>query len=138
VSTYLTTNDDRLLDEALKEKKGNITPICFNTDVPPQDHQRARYFKLHGDIKMPNTIVLTKNDYRDFLRRNESLKNELKHLLATKVFLFVGYSHCDPDIDTLIDDVIFDLSEDRPPVYTVQFDCTRMLILWNQLAVGIF
>jgi hypothetical protein len=40
------------------------------------------------------------------------------------VFLFVGYSHRDPDIDTLIDDVIFDLGEDRPPVYTVQLDCS--------------
>lgn len=124
VSTYLTTNYDRLLDDALRREKGDITPICFNSAIPYQSAQKVKYFKLHGDIKLPNTIVLTKADYRDFLRKNASIRNELKHLFATKVFLFVGYSHRDPDIDSLMDDVIFELGEHKPPIYSTHFNCS--------------
>ena len=124
VSTYLTTNYDRLLDEALKREKGDITPICFNTGIPYQSSHKVKYFKLHGDVKLPDTIVLTKDDYRDFLRKDTLIKNELRHLFATKAFLFVGYSHRDADIDTLMDDVMFELSENKPPIYSTQFNCS--------------
>lgn len=88
-----------------------------------------RVFKLHGSLTSPASIVATSADYqiRKQTLRDDLLGAHLKSMLASKTFLFVGYSFGDEDFnqiyellmeetkDALPRSVIVTLSEGDPP-----------------------
>src|SRR6266567_2769242 len=67
ISTYWTTNYDRLIENALKKanKKADVKFLVeqiFNTR-PKRD---AVVYKMHGDVLLPARAVLTKQDYEKY------------------------------------------------------------------------
>ncbi len=103
---YLTTNYDDFLMQALQRDRAPTRELCrWNTLVSGQPSPLSEtdptvpnpvVFHLHGHIGVPESLVLTEDDYLDFLV-NTSLDQELipprvQAALAGASLLFVGYS----------------------------------------------
>lgn len=113
-SIYITTNYDNLLEEALRKRPRHVehdscewngyrkiagTPSIFSTGYQP-DEGHPLVYHLHGELDVPESIVLTEEDYLSFLlRANEEgaglLPPPIRVALASNALLFVGYSMTD-------------------------------------------
>jgi hypothetical protein len=111
---YLTTNYDGLMTQALKERGKSVQEsICvWNRSVsafmPPRFSLDPAYtptsdnplvYHLHGHYEFPESIVLTEDDYLDYLIRIAH-DEDLLPLVVRKAFmsaslLFVGYRIAD-------------------------------------------
>jgi hypothetical protein len=91
--TIVTTNWDPLLERALDV----LVPITEDRDLAFWDDQKKQVLKLHGCITRPHSIVATRSDYEACVNANALVFNKLRDLMATKTFLFTGYSLEDAD-----------------------------------------
>lgn len=129
---FVTTNYDFLFDNALNEERGRVLPVWTSSQLP--FYQDILYIKLHGDLNDPNSIALTKSNYRRHFREEESLFSELQSIFAKNVVLFLGYSHRDPDIEFIIEEIRHKFGEFGQPIYSVQFDADRERVKYLALS----
>jgi SIR2-like domain len=109
----ITTNYDKLFERALitagrDPRVGVYTP---NLEATPDDYDPTAespvLFKLHGDIDRPDTIVITDEDYIQFVLRMSNkepydpIPLTLKYCLTRWTTLFVGYSLLDYNLRLL-------------------------------------
>ena len=103
---FITTNYDNLIEESLKKWQPNrfYRPPVTNrhlTEMAEIFHVRATnfIFKPHGDASDIESIILTREQYRQLLpqgERHAALKS-LETLLATRQVVYLGFGLCDPD-----------------------------------------
>ncbi len=102
IKTIITTNYDRLFEEAYKGK-GHV--VISPKKIPFIDSKRVQIFKVHGDLVDPGSIIITKSDYLRFFS-NDSEYNDLwttiKTILLTKNIVFLGYGIEDPNIEVIL------------------------------------
>ncbi|HSL44624.1 MAG TPA: SIR2 family protein [Anaerolineales bacterium] len=110
---YMTTNYDRFMTDALKaagkrprrelcrwNKLIKECPSIFDKvpDFEPNPEEPI-VFHLHGHDEYPESLVLTEEDYLDFLvsisKDDELLPHQVRRYLASTSLLFVGYSLAD-------------------------------------------
>ena len=92
VREAVTTNYDTLYENAA------IVPHAKTLKVLPRQRRSADepwLLKLHGDIKLHNSIVLTREQYLRFDSDSTPLASVVQSLMVTKHMLFVGYSLSD-------------------------------------------
>src|SRR5699024_1935765 len=70
-------------------------------------------YKMHGDIGIPNSAVLLKDDYEIYDKKNKLFTKTLQTDLYSNTFLFVGFSFDDPNLQTILSKVRIML-EDNP------------------------
>jgi hypothetical protein len=110
----ITTNYDRLFEEALVKagkrpvvhvynpKDGEKTP-----DHLTHDENNPYIFKLHGDIQSPESIVISDEDYIQFVLRmsekesSHPVPQTFRYNLSRWPTLFVGYSLLDYNLRLL-------------------------------------
>ncbi len=110
---YLTTNYDDFLIRALRARnKQPVQESCRWTSRPsfetrPQIFDRADFtpstkaplvYHLHGQIDIPASLVLTEDDYVDFLvnmARAEIIPPLIRATIAENMLLFIGYRLAD-------------------------------------------
>lgn len=97
ISVIVTTNWDRLLDNALRDAGKRVTTVVDNYEVAFSNKSETLLVKMHGSIERPDSIVLTERDYQEFFERLPNLVDMLLYFFATRTFLFVGYSLADPN-----------------------------------------
>lgn len=99
IRTVWTTNYDDLLEAAfatankradVKRRPEDFAFTRRNADVT--------IYKMHGDKTCPAEAVLTKEDYETYNSARELFTIALKGDLATKTFLFLGFSFSDPNV----------------------------------------
>jgi hypothetical protein len=101
----LTSNYDDIFEEAysLEPKR---PPVFLPRDIPEAQRclQSDSFFvlKIHGDARIPESIVLGSRDYSKLLYRCESYRKFLDILFGYFTVLFVGFGGQDPDLDTVI------------------------------------
>lgn len=113
---YITTNYDHILEEALKFKnKKPKSEICrwydklgeylenagkysiFKEGYKPSSEEPLVYH-LHGDMDVPQSLVLTERDYIQFVinlskeKEKDILPSAVRSALATSSLIFIGYS----------------------------------------------
>ncbi len=93
LNRFVTTNWDPFLERALDV----LVPIVEDRDVAFWDDSKRQVLKIHGCVTRPYSIVATQSDYDACMKRNPLIFNKLKDLMATKTFIFVGYSMRDAD-----------------------------------------
>jgi hypothetical protein len=96
----LTTNFDTLLEQAIQQTEG-VPPDAIIEDAHIgliDEARRTTVAKLHGCVSLMSSIVLTRDDYEVYLERHPAMVAYVQALLATRTFLFVGYSLTDPDL----------------------------------------
>lgn len=98
VSTYWTTNYDKLIEKSL-ENNGKICDVktcCANLTTTLKGRNVVVY-KMHGDVDHPEEAVLIRDDYESYSREKKPFINTLSGDLMTKTFLFIGFSFSDPN-----------------------------------------
>ncbi len=106
IKTYWTTNYDHVIEENLKAA-GRIPDVKADIDqlqivLPNRD---AVVYKMHGDVSNPSRAVLTKEDYELYDVNRPKFRELLVSDLISKVFLFIGFSFTDPNIDFLLGEI---------------------------------
>ncbi|HIF9181806.1 TPA: SIR2 family protein [Photobacterium damselae] len=103
--TIVTTNYDRIPDQAGKGKYR----VHTNKNAPEAsrnfNNDKNTVFKIHGDITDQSSIVLTTSDYQKIINDNESTRTLLTSLFTTKRLIFIGFSLTDPHIDIILDKI---------------------------------
>lgn len=122
---YITTNYDDFMFQALeyREKKPkrelchwnesvkHLAPTVLGGEYEPSP-ANPLVFHLHGHYKWPQSLVLTEDDYLEFLvnfsneRRLQFLPPAIRNALAHTSLLFVGYSLADWSFRVLFRSVI--------------------------------
>lgn len=97
----ITTNFDKLLESAFTQP-GRIAPtIVTELDELFVSVKSSEFFilKLHGDIDRPKSIVLTRDEYINFIneKRGQLLLDTLKQQLMFRTVLFLGFGLTDPN-----------------------------------------
>jgi hypothetical protein len=110
----MTTNYDRLFERALRRDAVDREPIVlvydprgeeptgdFPGDLTEIDVRTPWLLKMHGDLESPDSIVVTDEDYINFVRRmtamgdNYPIPASLLYALRKRPVLFVGYGLLD-------------------------------------------
>lgn len=110
---FITTNYDGFMVEALRQQHKDPRPeICRWNQSPAVKGERVVLsagvvptaaspivFHLHGRLAVPESLVLTEDDYLDFLvavsRDARLLPHQIKKALAGTSLLFIGYRLAD-------------------------------------------
>lgn len=115
ISTYWTTNYDISIEKGLEEANRNPDVKSEQDQLPVMKHDRdAIVYKMHGDVARPATAVLTKSDYEMYENKRPLFRTALKGDLLSKVFLFIGFSFEDPNLDYILGQIRSLLGEDVP------------------------
>jgi hypothetical protein len=97
----ITTNFDKLLEAAFTQP-GCVSPATVTQPEELVISIRSGEFfilKIHGDIDRPQSIVLTRDEYEQFIhsRRGQLLLDTLRQQLMFRTVLFVGFGLTDPN-----------------------------------------
>lgn len=106
--SVLTSNYDALIEGAYAAESGGILPPVFSVEGVNQAIDCLRndkhfVFKVHGDINIPDSIVLGNRDYSKLLYQSPAYRSFLETIFASYTVLFVGFSGSDPDLDGIVD-----------------------------------
>lgn len=126
IKTYWTTNYDKLLEDSLKAA-GKIPDVKFTLDHlkltrPKRD---AIVYKMHGDIDHPDDAILTKDDYERYESTRGQYVTALSGDLVAKMFLFLGFSFIDPNLDYILSRVRVSLHGKPRDHYCIFKKCKR-------------
>lgn len=103
ISGMLTTNWDSLLENTFK----TFTPRIGQKEVIFNDQKKfAEIFKIHGCISKPDSLIVTENDYDQFINKNHYLNSKILTLLVDFPIVFMGYSLSDKNIEKIISNLI--------------------------------
>ncbi|WP_279282045.1 SIR2 family protein [Enterococcus gallinarum] len=103
ISTYWTTNYDRLIEEGLKENNRKADVKIDEENLANNIFDRdAVVYKMHGDVFSPHKAVITKDDYELYNEKHSLFTTALKGDLISKTFLFIGFSFEDPNLDDIL------------------------------------
>jgi len=106
--SVLTSNYDALIEGAYAAESGGILPPVFSSNGVNQAIECIRndkhfVFKVHGDINIPNSIVLGNRDYSRLLYQSPAYRSFLETIFSSYTVLFVGFGGNDPDLEGIVD-----------------------------------
>ncbi|WP_144481668.1 SIR2 family protein [Bacillus pumilus] len=120
ISTYWTTNYDSMIEKAL-EDQGRIVDIKSNQTHLPVSvaNKDATVYKMHGDLREIDKIILTRDDYERYNRTHPKFRDILEGDLLSKTFLFLGFSFTDPNISYILSRIRIVLEGNSRPHYCI-------------------
>jgi SIR2-like protein len=114
----LTTNYDRTLKGQIPEPsmyrqllRSVRTPWIGTLYVTAKDTKQRPLLKLHGDLDSPQTIVLTRRDYRRLLYENPDYLSFLRAYLVSHTVLYLGFSFTDAYLNELRSELLTRLDQ---------------------------
>jgi hypothetical protein len=112
----ITTNWDDYF-----EREADAVPLVYGPDFDYWDLAQRKVLKIHGSVLNPGTIIATRDEYKESLAAlaDHALGGTVRHLLATRSVVFVGYSLRDDDIRDVIDVLRSDLQTAAKRCYFV-------------------
>ena len=87
------------------------TPWIGTLYVSYKDRRERPLLKLHGDLKSPDTIVLTRRDYRRLLYEQPDYLNFLRAYLMSHAVLYLGFSFTDAYLNELRSEILTRLDQ---------------------------
>ena len=131
----ITTNYDKLFESALIAEGREPHKVIYNPepkettdDYPDPTAENPVVFKIHGDIEHRDSLVITDDDYIDFVLRMsdkgslDPVPLGLKFYLTRWTTLFVGYSLLDYNLRLLFKTLRWRIDPASvPDVYSVDY-----------------
>lgn len=117
----ITTNYDTMIEEIIYKGKTkcHVGQKLFR-DIEDDYAMNAQsretkvdLYKIHGCIKQPETIVITKEDYDNFFQKSKYLYAKILTLFCEYPLIFMGYSISDRNIKDVLTTIIDILSEEE-------------------------
>jgi hypothetical protein len=141
----ITTNYDQLFEQALAAvgKQPRLAIYTPQLERMPEYHDASAanpvIFKIHGDISRPETLVVTDEDYIEFVLRMSSIGTydpvplAVKFHLTAWTTLFVGYSLLDYNLRLLFKTLRWKIdSANYPDMYSVDFQPDPLILdVWQ-------
>lgn len=120
VTTWWTTNYDKLIETALREA-GKVVDVKHTVPqlaitAPRRD---AIVYKMHGDVEHPNEAVATRDDYESYQKTRGAFINALAGDLVSKTFLFLGFSFTDPNLEQVLARIRLTFRNDQRRHYAI-------------------
>jgi hypothetical protein len=106
IDRWWTTNYDDVVERAIKlvGKKPHVIAAAANATVWPKGTQ-ALVNKMHGDLSDLDNIVITSDDYEDYVQRFPMFRERLLSDLTERTFVFLGYSFTDPHFEFILSEL---------------------------------
>lgn len=103
IYSFWTTNYDDLIESALANA-GRIPDTKHTVKQLPYSKPKrdAIVYKMHGDATLPNEAVITKDDYERYSTDKQPFLTMLNSELISKLFVFIGFSFTDPNLDYVL------------------------------------
>jgi len=95
VGSIITTNYDCFI-----EKTFEFTPLIGNDILLSNPY--GSVYKIHGCVTDPNKIILTEDDYSEFITKYELIRAQLLSLFIHNPIVFIGYSIGDINIKNIL------------------------------------
>jgi hypothetical protein len=141
----ITTNYDQLFERALRDAGKQPRVAVYKADMEPTmdyDDETALspvIYKLHGDIAHRESLVVTDEDYIQFVLRMsdkepyDPVPLSLKHYLKRWTTLFVGYSLLDYNLRLLFKTLRWRIDPAKVPLtYSVDLQPDELILdVWE-------
>jgi nucleoside phosphorylase len=128
VRIIFTTNYDDLIERSLREAERRLNVIISEPELAFWSEDRIQIIKLGGDLRRPESIVLTKQDFNTYFAIRPRLSERLRTTLESKTALFLGYSLQDPFFNQIWDNIGLDFGRYRLRGYAVMFNAQPLEI----------
>jgi hypothetical protein len=99
--SIVTTNYDPLIELLFPDYE----PIVGQSILRSSHASFGELFKIHGCSSEPGSIVITRDDYDEFVEKKKYLSAKLLTYFAEHPLLFIGYSATDPNIRAILSDI---------------------------------
>nr|WP_294947044.1 SIR2 family protein [uncultured Mucilaginibacter sp.] len=103
IDGIITTNWDEFTNHLLEDFEVFIgqNQLLFsdNTSI-------GEIYKIHGSVNLPESIIVTKEDYSSFHKRNQFLAAKLFTIFAEHPIIFLGYSLSDANIIDILNSIV--------------------------------
>ena len=146
-SMIVTTNYDQLFEDALRDagKRPFVSVYDKNSDEASADYrgtpsaQSPFLFKIHGDVEKPESMVITDEDYIDFILRmsergaSDPIPLTFRFFFTKHPTLFVGYSLLDYNLRLLFKTLRWKIDQANiPNTYSVDlYPDPLILDVWH-------
>lgn len=99
----ITTNYDILLEKIFNDK---YKPIVGQQIIKKSEANKiGQILKIHGCVTEPSEIVICKNDYDNFKKKQKYLSAKLLTYFIEHPIIFIGYSISDANIIGILNDI---------------------------------
>jgi hypothetical protein len=115
IDRIVTTNWDPFLEQSMNI----LIAMIEDRDLAFWEDTKRQVLKIHGCITRPYTLVATRNDYETCIKRNPLIFIKLRDLMASRTFVFVGYSLRDSDFRLVWEEITNYLGPLRRLAYVV-------------------
>lgn len=115
--TVITTNYDPLLELIFPDYQPIIGEEILRTDY----QSIGEILKIHGCVSEPESLVLTEEDYEEWINKRKYLSAKLLTYFAEHPVLITGYSASDNNIQRLLSDIDEILSPEDELVDNIYF-----------------
>lgn len=97
----VTTNYDKLAEQLCdQENYQSLTP-----GLPiPRSRENARVYHIHGSVDVPDKMIVTADDYFQFLNAESYFSRKLSTLLHENTVVILGYSLGDTNLKAILSD----------------------------------
>ncbi|WP_122454547.1 SIR2 family protein [Pseudomonas viridiflava] len=118
--SIITTNYDCLLESIFPK----FTPVIGQQILYANHSSIGEIFKIHGCASDARSIVITREDYDNFLKKKKYLSAKMLAFFAEHPLIFIGYSAEDPNVRAILSDIDEILSESGaliPNIYHLEW-----------------
>lgn len=103
IKEYWTTNYDDIIEREIEKRGKVVDTVIDQMSFKYHDPNReVVVYKMHGDKKHPDDVVLTKEDYQNYDEKRNLFTKLLSVELIRKTFLFIGFSFNDPNLERIL------------------------------------
>jgi hypothetical protein len=95
IGSIVTTNYDKLVENIFE-----FNPLIGNNILLSNPY--GSVYKIHGCISNPEKIIITEDDYQDFIEKYELIRAQLLSLFIHNPIIFIGYSISDENIKNIL------------------------------------
>ncbi len=110
VSGVVTTNYDTFLEYIFDDFESYVgqEELLFS-----QIYELAEIYKIHGCCSLPESLVVSADDYSAFNKKNAYLAAKLLTIFLEHPVIFIGYSLNDPNIRQILGNIVQCLNGDQ-------------------------
>lgn len=118
LSGVITTNYDLFFETLFSDYKTFVGQdnLCFSAI-----QGIAEIYKIHGSVSVPDTIVINDKDYQIFRDKGKYLAAKLMTIFMEYPIIFIGYSIGDPNIRTILEDIVVCIPEEKLKILQDRF-----------------
>lgn len=123
----VTTNYDTFIEDTLNKIEKKPTVYVGQEGFFDESQNWAELFKIHGDVNIPNSIVITDEDYNTYDKNSILISAKILSNLIYSPIIFLGYSLSDRNVQKLLSDFSSqlpseDLRKNSNRITIVEFD----------------